>query len=590
MYINFRKIIERAKEKYKRDKNQGRYVKEGIELAKKYILDYIEQHDDIESAEELKNSILSDLYEDSQKFATISNIKNSVFEYEIMSLFMQDPEELERVYHKVKDTEKVIRNPVYLDKPFEERKEDFMRILIRTIEQFKQDNQNLMEIAEKYKAGDKRAKEIIHEKRSKMHEKQRKNFDEQFMALQQGNLKMIKVFLPNYSKIKGEELKNSYIEILGFIGDFLSRNGLLDNYIQMNDKKLRDIGLSELCMRNSSFHSSRIFARDSLEKLKLDELPVMTAFWINRYTKELNRFNKGIFAINTLRLWEDLLDGETEFDITDEELEAIFCKIEFVNTVNFLIDKSVKEKLSNNTANITSKENDVVAVDAQEEIDEIEGMVRVEYHDEFEGILPNSYTQIFDDLEIALPLSNNTMNAYSHKDEILSTQILSYMRSKRIKNWGYIKEENENMIILGIDYEGYNMPVKVHIPKKQIATVLREAGLTPQIPIYEGNDDMIINGEMIKTHIITNFTDSQEILIKKLVAEDKKPRQVMRFLGHLNFLRDSSKYPKHLMQTVTKQGKTFFARPPRKYINIETNEIFVQGKNGKLVKEESEGR
>jgi len=176
------------------------------------------------------------------------------------------------------------------------------------------------------------------------------------------------------------------------------------------------------------------------------------------------------------------------------------------------------------------------------------------------------------------------MNAYSHKDEILSTQILSYMRSKRIKNWGYIKEENENMIILGIDYEGYNMPVKVHIPKKQIATVLREAGLTPQIPIYEGNDDMIINGEMIKTHIITNFTDSQEILIKKLVAEDKKPRQVMRFLGHLNFLRDSSKYPKHLMQPIVKKGKITFVRPPRKYINLETNEIFIKEQNGSLKK------
>lgn len=589
MYINFRKIMERAKEKYKRDKNQARYMKEGIELAKRYVLDYI-QENGVQSEEELKNGILDALYEDSEQFAVISNIKNSVFEYEIMNLLIQHPDELERIYSRVEGNEKSSGNTNYVDKSFEERKEDLVRLLTRTIEQFKADNQNLLELVQKYKAGDKIAKEIVNGKRSKMHPKQRKIFDEQFACFQEGNLKMIKAFLPDYRQAKGEELKETYIKTLGFIGEFFKRNGLLEKYIQMNDRQLRDIGLSELCIKNSEAHSNTILSVESLEKLELDALPVMTSFWINRYTKEIKRFNNGIFAINALGLWQDLLDGKTEFDISDEQLKAIFCKTEFADTVNKIIDKVVKEKINSNSATITRKENDVVAVDAQEEIDQIEEMVRMEYHDEFEGILPNSYKQIFDDLEIFLPLFSNSMNAYSHKDEILATQMLSYMRSKRIKNWGYIKEENDNMVILGIDYEGYNMPVRVHIHKKNIISILEEAGLTLQIPMYEGNDDMIINGELLKTYVITNLSEGQEKLIKRLLEENKKPKPIMRLLEHLNFLRDKNKYPKHLMQPITKKGQIVFARTPRKYINIETNQIFVTDENGRLVKEESEGR
>lgn len=586
MYVNFKKVMERAKIKYEKDGNQARYIKEGMELAKKYILEYIEKNN-IESAEELKKGVLESLYEDSQNFAAVSNIKNAVFEYEIMNLFIQNPDELERVYYKVKDEGAVNRNPHFIDKPFEQRKEDLMRDLIRTIEQFKEDNKGLMEISEKYKEGDKLAKKIINDKRNKLNPNKRKAFDEQFMCLQQGDLRMIKVFLPDCRESKGEDLRKSYIEILGFIGDFLKKNGLLNRYIKMNNQKLMGIGLSQLCIKESD---NNILDREKIENMKLDELPVMTAFWFNRYTKEIKDFNNGIFAINTLDLWQDLLDGKTEFDISEKQLKAIFCKTEFIDIVNTMIDKSIKEKLNNNTAKITGKQDDVVAVDAQEEIDKIEELVRVEYYNEFEGILPTSYSKIIDDLEIALPLSSNTQNAYAHKNEIITTQILSYMRNKKIKNWGYIKEEKDGMIILGIDYEGYNMPVKVHIPKKHITKALTEAGLTPQIPMYQGNDDMFVNGEMLKTYIITNLTEKQEETIKNLVDENKRSGQVMNFLEHLNFLRNNSKYPKHLMETVTEKGKTFLVRSPKKYINIETNEIFVKDKKGNLKKEESEGR
>jgi len=591
MYFNFEKIMERAKREYDRNPDVRRYILANIEFAKKYKLDYI-KNNPAENAEELKQGIFKIIEEDSQEFARISNIKNVVFDYEIIELLIKNPKELDRLYNKVKDEEEIPRNEHYINKPFELRKEDYIRSFIKSIKKLREDRKEEIELSIKYLSGDKIAREVINQKKKHMSPKKQEELETNIRLMCKKDLDMIRTLLPECKTDTGNSLKQSYIEILTFIGRFLKKYGLTSRYVSLNNQKLIANGLSGLCISQEEFESNSILNGEHLNGLKLDELPVMTAFWLNRYTKEIRGLNDGIFAINALNLWQDILEGKTDFEITEEQLKAIFCKTEFLRTVNDEIGKSVTQKLNNNTASIIDKKDDVAQIDVQEELDEIEEKVRVDYYNEFQNKLPNSYAQILDDLSTYIPLTSNLINAYAHKDEIIITQVLAYMRNKRIRNWGYIfekKPKDKGLVLIGIDYEGYNMPVKVHIQKEKLIEGLKEAGLEPIIPIYEGHEDMIINNELLKSHIIINLTDKQRNKIKEYLVQGNNTKQVMNFLEHLNFLRDFNKYPKHLMIETTEKGKKILVRPPRKYINIETNERFTKDKNGVLKQDATNG-
>jgi len=566
--------MDKAQEEFQKNKDEERYILRNIEFAKAFILEYMKNNSH-QSGEELKNGVLDFVVENSQEFVKVANIKNLVFEYEIVSFLMKNPKEVDRLYNKVINENNVGANSYYADKSFEARKEDFIRDLINAVQQVKEENKDGIETAKEYFAGDAKAKKIINDARNNLPPKKREKFDKRIKAMVQGDLDIIKNFLEDFKDSIGEALKQSYINVLVFMGDFFKQNELLDKYIGRNNQNLMVSGLSCLCINKEEFEKNSVFNEEYLNKLELHELPVMTAFWLNRYTKENQSLNEGIFAINALGLWDDILAGKTEFDIDKDQLEAIFCKTEFLKVVYEKIEKSIEKKLNNNTANVIQKCDEVAAINIQDEFDEVEEKVRWEYYNEFEGILPNSFEQIFDDLSTYTPLTSNTINAYARKNDIIVTQVLAYMRSKKIKNWGYIceeKDKKENLVLLGIDYEGYNMPVKVHIPKENLIRGLKEAGLEPIIPIYEGHNDMIVNNQLFKSHIIMNLTEDQEKLIKKLITEGRANKEIMNFLEHLNFLRDNSEYPKHLMEKNEKKGKVTYKRLPKKYINIETGQ------------------
>ena len=83
----------------------------------------------------------------------------------------------------------------------------------------------------------------------------------------------------------------------------------------------------------------------------------------------------------------------------------------------------------------------------------------------------------------------------------------------------------------------------------------------------------------------------QKKALKEYNEKAAEGSQVKRFLNHVAFLKDDSKYPEHLkVDTVTKQnGKVFLrkGRPLRRFIDLETGEIFREEKDGSLTKIDS---
>lgn len=596
MYVNFDKIVEKSKQEFSKNPNIAKYVRDDINLARAFITNYLTMHD-VETGEQLKREIVNLSGEESKKFIHTSSMQDAIYRYEIVKMFIKNPKELERVYKKVTTEDKEKEERYYTHVPFEERKERLVRELVQNVRDLLDKNSESLEICRKYIKGDKDAREIINQNKGKLNSKKREKFEKEIREMLKGDLPTIKFYMEDCKKGLAEELKRTYINTLCFIGEFFNKFGLIDKYLTMQNAAFRDSGLSNLIVSKEQFENNNVFSREYLEKIDSEDLAVLTAFWLNRYTKIIYDLNNGIFAVNTLNLWDDILKGKEKINLNSEQLEALYCRMNFLKAANHEIVNSAHSKLNNNTADIIDKKDDVLAINVEEEMDAIEEIVRVSYANEFDGILPSSYSQIIEDLRIYIPLVSNSSGAYMHKSEILMTQILSYITSKKIKNWGYVKtigdqNENNGLIVLGIDYEGYNMPVKLHMHKDYIIRGLEEAGLECIIPMYEGNEDMVVNGKFIKNNFVMFFTDGQKDTIKRLIASNKMTPSQTKFIEHLNFLRNDSKYPSSFTEEVIEKGKPVLKRKAKQYINLKTNEKYEKDRNGKVTKliKQDEGR
>src|SRR5699024_9332964 len=113
--------------------------------------------------------------------------------------------------------------------------------------------------------------------------------------------------------------------------------GLLDKYCKDQERFLTRLGMKELKYPlndeqndNGSITVENLFTEETLDKLDTNRLGVLTAFWVNRYTKELEKMNQAFFLVSSLNLWHTIKDakqdertGKISIDIDEKELEAI---------------------------------------------------------------------------------------------------------------------------------------------------------------------------------------------------------------------------------------------------------------------------
>ena len=79
--------------------------------------------------------------------------------------------------------------------------------------------------------------------------------------------------------------------------------------------KLFGLGCNELRYENESeaqdktdLTLSQIFDKDFLDKnFSFEQLNILNMFWQNRMAKEMQKMWHGIFAIDTVNLWDDIL-------------------------------------------------------------------------------------------------------------------------------------------------------------------------------------------------------------------------------------------------------------------------------------------
>ena len=112
-------------------------------------------------------------------------------------------------------------------------------------------------------------------------------------------------------------------------------------------------------------------------------------------------------------------------------------------------------------------------------------------------------------------LHNQLQNSYICKDSMLINILdMVYDKNSKVHNWGYMQHEivdgekvdtlqgNSKFVLLGLDYEGMNMPVRLHMKKDMVVDFLMEHTGTTILPIYDGEQDFMRNGRNVSTPIL----------------------------------------------------------------------------------------
>lgn len=408
------------------------------------------------------------------------------------------------------------------------------------------------------------------------------------------------ILMLNEQKEQDEDyIKNNQIDSLNSLYDFLKMLGFTRGYLAAYNTTKNKYGFSELDYahsidnENNLMSIEEVFSREYLEKLSYRELCFLNAFWSNRFTKDCARLNSAFTAINSLDLWNGILKGKTEFNISDEEAAAVLQKANFItglmrDTFHILQQNIHSAELKQGTSfdgNVTQ--------DYSAYYTKINNAIKNDYNTYFKDkcLISNNF---LDDVSFSAPFVNLEMYVYHKKNTTLEPLIKNTLDNNNCKNWGLIRDELDDgilfdslsakrpMVLLGFDVEGFNMPFRFHISKDRLMELAKYSNSSYIVPEYQGNEDFLAYNiteqklEIVPTNIMMPIPKEHR---KIIIEKSNSNIQNKNLWEHFYFLMNGT-FPKHLTQTVQKNKKqSVTTRLPIIYTDLKTGKRFIKEKN-----------
>ena len=378
-------------------------------------------------------------------------------------------------------------------------------------------------------------------------------------------------FLKSSLKVLPPALENIYkkdnIDILLFAKNFFSENDLLKEFVNDHNSQQTALWLEDLAYtldysedNQKNLGVNNILSKDNLKKMSAQQLAVLNIFWQNKYAKKLTNTNVGYFILQQMDI------NNIKNELSDSIISNLLVKYRFLE---FLSNKIYENTVSNNNLELTIKK--------------FEKKFDYEYKKYFSNSLPYMKHDLHTDLEQCINLNLATKNIYAVKNNLIASTITILSDNKKIKNWGYINDSNDEYntiqngskyILIGIDYPGLNKPVKIHVDREFLAESIFKSKLTNLIPIYEGNSDYDNNFSNLTTPLVLPFEKSHRDFLRTVDLAKKNFNTLI--LRHTAFLANPDKFPEHLKVTDKKGNKV----RKRRYIDLFSGRTFVEeGKN-----------
>lgn len=396
--------------------------------------------------------------------------------------------------------------------------------------------------------------------------------------LQDSEEKMLKKYTAYRLKNAETMLKDNEKRRLKIAGEFFKKYGLLEKMRNKINSDYKEMDLEELCYPERSEDLTQdigienIFEDEYIDKLNDEQLVVLNAYWQNRYTKEAENIKNALFSIETLQLWENILDDNVLDNITDDDLWSILKKIQICNKVFIEIkDKSTtQEKVA---PNITCSTLD---------LNQINEDFKQEYKDYFDNIFPQNKNDFNQDFCVGHSSRNIINEIYHIKDMNIKQLLLNIERNSKITNWGYIEEKDKGVnsikrekenILIGIDYPGFNIPIMLHTNREKLLEYFKQTKGNTIIPIYEGDNYSKYKGKSKARSMLMPLTEKRESFIikmnKQITPVDKRYTVI-----------------KHFGNLVTKKAKGIQKIYPTKYVDLENGNVGYKV-NGKFIVSEN---
>lgn len=398
------------------------------------------------------------------------------------------------------------------------------------------------------------------------------------------------------SEKKGCEdyIKEAQISFLEALHRYFRGFGLLESYLAKYQNECMSSGISNLKYDFSTLQFDKdsvglddVFCEDYLKSLDAEELCFLSAFWCNRFAKEATHMDKAFSAINSLDLWQDIIDGKTQFSPSESSLISALQKYTFISDLlgeSFLLhQKYVLSKEVEQGINFS----DPLSRDYTNFYKQVQQQIGEAYTSYFSKQLQGD-NHFLTDSVFSAPFTNLKMFAYYKKDTTLTPIVKGLLDNPHLKNWGVIRNElldngvffdsvtQGSKVLLGFDVEGFNRPFRFHMKKDDLMDILKGQGYNYIIPEYQGNEDFIVNNKLIKSSITMPIPKRHKPFIKECVKNGPNKN----FWEHLYFLTNG-KFPPHLMQQVKSDsnGKPILSRKPIIYTDLKTGKRYTKKQN-----------
>lgn len=400
--------------------------------------------------------------------------------------------------------------------------------------------------------------------------------------------------LKNQKKGCEDRIKESQISFLEALHRYFRDFGLLESYLAKYQNESISSGTSSLKYDFSTLQFDKdsvgldeAFCEDYLKSLDAEELCFLSAFWCNRFAKEATRMDKAFSAINSLDLWQDIIDGKTQFLPSESSLVSALQKYTFLSDLlgeSFLLhQKYVFTKEVEQGSNFS----DSLSRDYTSFYRQVNKQIGEAYASYFSKELHSDNNFLMDSI-FSAPFTNLRTFAYYKKDTTLVPIVKGLLANPHLKNWGIIRNEfldngvfvdsvaQGPKVLLGFDVEGFNRPFRFHMKKDDLMDILKCQGNGYTFPEYQGSQDFIVNNRLLKSSIIMPIPKRH----RPIIREGTKNGPNKDLWEHLYFLTNG-KFPPHLMQETpsASNGKPILSRRPIIYTDLRTGKRYTKKQN-----------
>lgn len=300
-------------------------------------------------------------------------------------------------------------------------------------------------------------------------------------------------------------LRDRMVHIIHSSVRLLNEYGFIDEYIAESNEELKQLGLEQLQYEKRNPIPDKqydengqivkdvedigvidTFAKDNLDKIPLEDLTLMTAFWESKYFQERVSLSKAISTIKTLDLWNVILHKD---DVEINDLD------------NSLITKALKKDLAltylcKSNCGVTSR-------------------VKEQYKKFLDSEEISSDRELNEEISEEMPEVSNllsTIGDIATLERLILHQLIN--KEIKIKKWGTIqdKEATEELIdendeekkstTLAIENKNFRGALIMSVPNYILTDYFNIEG--SDLPKYEKKLDETYCSIMSKLYLPTN--------------------------------------------------------------------------------------